>query len=125
MNVLRKFLVYFILAITLCVISYMLVIYNFSVSNGVRSGVLSKFSNKGIIFKTWEGELNEGFGATKFFPFSVQDNEEAVIADLKKYQGQYVKLEYKERLKTLPWWGDTHYFIVKVSPEKSPYFNNK
>lgn len=125
MNVLRKFLVYFILAITLGIISYMLVIYNFSVSNGIRSGVLSKFSNKGIIFKTWEGELNEGFGATRFFPFSVQDNEEAVIADLKKYQGQYVKLEYKERLKTLPWWGDTHYFIVKVSPEKSPYFNNK
>jgi DNA anti-recombination protein RmuC len=36
-----------------------------------------------------------------------------------------VKLEYKERLKTLPWWGDTHYFIIKVTPEQSPYFNSK
>ena len=56
---------------------------------------------------------------------SVEDGEEKVIEDLKKYQGQYVKLEYKERIKTLPWWGDTHYFIVKVTPEQSPYFNSK
>ena len=125
MNVLRKILVYILLFVTLALTSYTLFIYYFTISDGVRSGVLSKFSNKGMVFKTWEGELNEGFGATRFFPFSVQDNEEKVIEDLKKYQGQYVKLEYKERIKTLPWWGDTHYFIVNVTPEKSPYFNTK
>ena len=125
MNTLRKILVYFLLVVTIGLIGYTLFIYNFTLSDGVRSGVLSKFSNKGVIFKTWEGELNEGFGATRFFPFSVEDGEEKVIEDLKKYQGQYVKLEYKERLKTLPWWGETHYFIVKVTPEKSPYFNSK
>jgi hypothetical protein len=125
MNIARKILIYFILFITLGITFYTLFIYYFSVSDGVRSGVLSKFSHKGVVFKTWEGELNEGFGATRFFPFSVEDNEEQVIADLKKYQGQYVKLEYKERIKTLPWWGDTYYFIVKVTPEKSPYLNSK
>jgi hypothetical protein len=123
MNLGRKILIYTILILVTFTVLYTLFIYNFSTSNGVRSGVLSKFSNKGLMFKTWEGELNEGFGATKFFPFSVQDSEEKVIEDLKKYQGQYVKLEYKERIKTLPWWGETHYFIVNVTPEKSPYFN--
>lgn len=99
MNIIKKIGIYFLLLFSLILIGYTLFIYNFTLSNGVRSGVLSKFSHKGIIFKTWEGELNEGFGATRFFPFSVQDNEEKVIEDLKKYQEQYVKLEYKERIK--------------------------
>jgi hypothetical protein len=125
MTTAKKILIYFLLFITLSITAYTLFIYYFSVSEGVRSGVLSKFSHKGILIKTWEGELNEGFGATRFFPFSVEDNQEQVIEDLKKYQGQYVKLEYTERIKTLPWWGDTHYFIIKVTPEKSPYLNSK
>ena len=125
MTTAKKILIYLIIFITLSITAYTLFIYYFSVSEGVRSGVLSKFSRKGILIKTWEGELNEGFGATRFFPFSVEDNQEQVIEDLKKYQGQYVKLEYTERIKTLPWWGDTHYFIIKVTPEKSPYLNSK
>ncbi|HLO74699.1 MAG TPA: hypothetical protein VK164_12235 [Flavobacterium sp.] len=52
MNTARKILVYFILAVTIGLVSYTLFIYNFTISDGVRSGVLSKFSNKGIIFKT-------------------------------------------------------------------------
>ncbi len=125
MTTAKKIFIYIIIFITLSITAYTLFIYYFSVSEGVRSGVLSKFSHKGILIKTWEGELNEGFGATRFFPFSVEDNQEQVIEDLKKYQGQYVKLEYTERIKTLPWWGDTHYFIIKVTPEKSPYLNSK
>lgn len=123
MNTFKKILVYGILLITLSAVGYTLFVYNFTLSDGVRSGVLSKFSSKGVIFKTWEGELNEGFGATRFFPFSVESDEKKVIEDLKTYQGQYVKLHYKERIKTLPWWGETNYFIVKVTSEQSPYLN--
>ena len=86
---------------------------------------MTKFGNRGVVFKTWEGELNEGFGASRFFPFSVETDRKEVIDDLKKYQGQYVKLEYKERMKTLPWWGKTNFFIIKVIPEKSPNIENK
>jgi hypothetical protein len=117
----KKVLIFLTLLIAVGMTAYLLFIYNFTMSDGVRSGVLSKFSNKGYIFKTWEGELNEGFGATKFFQFSVLDEDKKVIEDLKKYQGQYIKLEYKERVKTLPWWGDTNYYIINVIPEKSPY----
>ena len=29
-------------------------------SHGERTGVVTKFSRKGIVFKSWEGELNQG-----------------------------------------------------------------
>lgn len=125
MNIVRKFLVYTILIVTLSLVAYTLFIYNFTLSDGVKSGILTKFGNRGVVFKTWEGELNEGFGATRFFPFSVEGDEKKVIEDLKKYQGQYVKLEYKERMKTLPWWGETNFYIIKVVPEQSPYIEKK
>lgn len=125
MNIVRKFLVYTILIVTLSLVAYTLFIYNFTLSDGVKSGILTKFGNRGVVFKTWEGELNEGFGATRFFPFSVEGDEKKVIEDLKKYQGQYVKLEYKERMKTLPWWGETNFYIINVIPEQSPYIEKK
>ena len=36
---------------------YSLLVLNWSYSDGWRSGVLQKFSRKGWICKTWEGEL--------------------------------------------------------------------
>lgn len=125
MNMFKKILVYIILLTTLSAVGYTLFIYNFTLSDGIKSGILTKFGNRGVVFKTWEGELNEGFGASRFFPFSVETDRKEVIDDLKKYQGQYVKLEYKERMKTLPWWGETNFFIIKVIPEKSPNIENK
>ena len=119
MNTFKKVLVYGILLVTLSAIGYTLFIYNFTLSDGVKSGILTKFANRGVVFKTWEGELNEGFGASRFFPFSVEGDELQVIEDLKKYQGEYVKLEYKERMKTLPWWGETNFYIIKVIPEQA------
>lgn len=120
MNTFKKILVYGILFLTLIAVGYTLFIYNFTLSDGVKSGILTKFGNRGVVFKTWEGELNEGFGASRFFPFSVEGDELEVIEDLKKYQGQYVKLEYKERMKKLPWWGETNFYIIKVIPEQAP-----
>ena len=48
-----------------------------------------------------------------------------MIADLEKYQGRYVKLNYVERYKTLFWLGDSKYFITKVTEEQSPHFRVK
>ena len=33
-------------------------------------------------------------------------------------KGKKVTLEYEERYKTFFWWGDTRYFVTKVSLEK-------
>jgi uncharacterized protein YxeA len=104
---------------------YYLFIYFVTYSSGVRSGELIKISRKGVLIKTWEGEISQGISGAQIFTFSVEDKNEKVIANLQKFQGNYVKLTYKERYKTFFWLGDTKYFITKVEQEQSPHFTNK
>ena len=117
----KKFLVIVIGIVALLLISYFAFLYNATYSEGVRSGELIKFSNKGMVFKTYEGELSQGISGAQIFSFSVLDSEEKVVSDLKEMEGYYVKLTYIERYKTFPWWGDSKYFITKVTKEESPF----
>jgi hypothetical protein len=125
MTIIRKILMYSILVITLTATSYITFLYYASFSDGILTGELIKFSHKGYFFKTWEGELNKGLSGSQKFAFSVLDNEPEVIEQLKNNQGKFVRIEYIERYGTFSWWGDSNYYITKVSPEKSPYFNTK
>ena len=109
-----KFLFKSLVVILLIAAAYFSFVYFVSYSEGVRAGELVKFSNKGIIFKTWEGEISQGVSEAQIFKFSVEDKETKVIDDLNKYQGRLVKLTYFERYKSLFWIGDTKYFITKV-----------
>ena len=116
---------YGILAIVLAVSAYIAVLYYATFSEGIRTGELIKFSHKGYLFKTWEGELSQGLSGSQKFAFSVMDNQPEVIEQMKQNQGKFVKIEYIERYGTFSWWGETNYYITKVTPEKSPYFNVK
>ena len=98
-------------------IGYFLFVYYATFSNGYRSGELIKITHKGVIFKTWEGEISQGVSESQHFSFSVESSEKEVIQQLKDFQGQQVKLTYKERFATFPWLGDTKYFVTEV--EKS------
>lgn len=98
-------------------IGYFSFIYFVHYSEGVRAGKLVKFSNKGVLFKTWEGEISQGVSDAQTFIFSVEDSEKQTIEDLNRLQGKFVKLYYFERYKTLFWLGDTKYFITKVEKE--------
>ena len=80
----------------------------------MRAGELVKFTHKGVIFKTWEGEISQGVSESQRFLFSVEDKEKKVIEDLNKFQGKQVKLHYFERYSTLLWLGDSKYFVTKV-----------
>lgn len=93
-------------------------------SEGVRSGELIKISKKGVIVKTWEGEISQGISGAQIFAFSVLDKDQEVIEKLQEYQGRYVKVSYTERFFTFFWLGDTKYFITKVEQEQSPHFRN-
>ena len=110
----RKFLVIIIGIAALSAVCYFTFLYNATYSEGVRSGELIKFSSKGMVFKTYEGELSQGISGAQIFSFSVLDSQEQVITDLKALEGHYVKLTYEERYKTFPWWGDSKYFITAV-----------
>jgi len=121
----KKFLTILISVVVIVTVIYYSFIYFATFSEGVRSGELIKISKKGILFKTWEGEISQGISGAQIFSFSVEKNNKQVIEDLKNYQGQYVKVDYIERYKTLFWLGDTKYFITKVTQEDSPHFRTK
>ena len=102
---------------------YFAFVYFVTYSEGTRAGELIKFSHKGVVVKTWEGEISQGISGAQIFSFSVMDKEAEVIEKLKEYQGSYVKLTYVERYDTFFFWGDTKYFVTDVSEENSPHFN--
>lgn len=119
----KKILALLLVLIALGYGAYFAVVYYASYSEGTRSGELIKFSKKGVVFKTYEGEISQGISGAQIFKFSVEENENEVIQKLNDYQGKYVKLTYKERFGTFAWLGDTKYFIIKVDTESSPHFN--
>jgi uncharacterized protein YwgA len=120
----KKFLIVGTIVILAIFMAYYAFIYYVPYSDGVRSGELIKISHKGMLVKTWEGQISQGISGAQIFSFSVLDKDTDVINKLKEYQGQYVKLNYIERYRTFAWLGDTRYFVTGVTPEKSPHFRN-
>jgi len=113
----KKIIGFVILVPIVCLSLYYAFIYFVPYSEGIRSGELIKISNKGVITKTWEGEISQGVSEAQIFSFSVLDKDQEVIKELKEYQGKQVKLTYVERYATFFWLGDTKYFITKVTLE--------
>ncbi|NLP59080.1 6-phosphogluconate dehydrogenase [Lutibacter sp. B1] len=110
----KKVIISIIGAILLGIVLYVTIIYYVTYSQGYRAGELVKFSHKGIVFKTWEGEISQGVSEGQIFYFSVEDKDKEVIQLLQDLQGKNVKLTYKERFGTFPWLGDTKYYVTKV-----------
>lgn len=105
----------------LLVAAFFAFVYYVPYSEGVRSGEVIKFSRKGVVFKTWEGEISQGISGAQIFKFSVLDRDQEVIEAMKAAEGKYVKLSYEERYATFSWWGESKYFITKVEVTRSPF----
>jgi len=110
----RKVIFFSILVIVLSVVGYVYWFYYNPFSEGYREGVLQKFSRKGNLFKTHEGEVIQlGFGQrtggalnAQYFKFSVTDL--ALADSLENCLGKSVKLHYVQYRRALPWRGDNH-----------------
>jgi len=121
----KKILIWAAVIIILGIAGFMSFAYFVTYSDGFRAGELIKFSQKGVIFKTWEGELSQGISNENPFLFSVLDRDREVIDKLVNLQGEKVRLTYKERYRTFAWWGDTRYFITEAEKiEKSDASTN-
>jgi len=98
------------------VVLYTMATLSLSYSDGERAGVLQKFSRKGWICKTHEGELavsyTPGMAPVLWF-FSVRDD--AVAAKIKEVQGKRVVLHYDEH-RGVPsdCFGETQYYVDGV-----------
>jgi hypothetical protein len=89
-------------------------------SKGDRAGYVQKFSEKGLLCKTWEGELAQVSlpGAMpEIFHFTVRDDR--VAADIQRQMptGNRVTLMYEEH-PAVPTscFGDTKYFVTGIRP---------
>jgi hypothetical protein len=90
--------------------------WSFTYSEGERAGYVQKFSRKGWICKTWEGELamaNLPGAMPEVFHFTVHDD--AVAAQINQAMGERVTLHYEQHM-GLPTscFGETSYFVVEI-----------
>lgn len=95
---------------------YAWITLHWSYSEGERAGYLQKFSRKGWLCKTWEGEilLSSMPGAIpERFAFSVRDDD--IARQLSAAAGKRVVLSYAQH-KGVPTscFGETEYFIKQV-----------
>jgi hypothetical protein len=87
-----------------------------SYSEGERAGYVQKFSRKGWVCKTWEGELamvNLPGTLPEIFRFTVRDD--ATAAAINESMGRRVTLHYEEH-RGIPTscFGETGYFVDAV-----------
>lgn len=91
---------------------------------GTMAGKVLRISEKGMVFKTYEGKINlETFGALKgtspiaeSFDFSIEQNQQELIKKLQEValSGERVNLHYVKRHARFFWRGDTKYFATGV-----------
>jgi hypothetical protein len=111
----RRVLVFSLIPIGLFV-AYVWLVLSWSYSSGERAGWVQKFSHKGWLCKTWEGELAmvsmPGTTVEKFL-FTVHDP--AVVEAINHSMGRRVALHYDEKM-GIPssCFGETRYFVNQV-----------
>lgn len=96
--------------------AWTIVALSWSYSKGDRAGFVQKFSQKGWICKTWEGDLAMATVpgvAPERFQFSVRND--SIAAEISKVMGSRVSLTYEEH-RGVPGtcFGETDYFVTSV-----------
>jgi hypothetical protein len=91
---------------------------NWDYSSGTRAGYVQKFSRKGWLCKTWEGEIamvNVPGAAQERFAFTVRND--SLAQAINRLQGQRIVIEYDQH-KGIPTscFGETQYFVKGVRP---------
>jgi hypothetical protein len=105
-----------VVALLLLAVAWFAFALNWSYSSGERAGWVQKFSSKGWICKTWEGELAlvslPGSSVEKFY-FTVRDD--AVAEKVSQAMGRRVSLHYEEKV-GLPTtcFGETRHFVTRL-----------
>lgn len=109
-----------IVAVLLLVLGGYFAYTQYTYSEGTRAGILLKFSTKGYVFKTHEGQLNLGGVSAQnntlinnFWDFSVNDAE--IAKTLEGMEGKKVQLHYKQIMHQFFWQGETPYFVDEVT----------
>jgi len=94
--------------------------YFYTYSEGYRAGLLQKFSHKGTLIKTYEGEMILSSVATtrdvaiasEKFLFTVTNK--SLIRQFDTMQGETVIVHYRQKNGSVFWRGDSQYLVDSV-----------
>lgn len=115
-NWLARILAVLILGPVIVIGLWVAITLNYTFSSGERAGYVQKFSRKGWICKTWEGELamaNIPGAMPEIFHFSVRDD--GVAKEIEQDMGRRVSLTYEQhRGVPTSCFGETEYFVTNV-----------
>ena len=113
----KRLLLYSLLLVVGAAALYLFAAYKFTYSSGERAGYVQKFSKKGWLCKTWEGELAMATMPgvmPETFAFTLHDDN--VAAEINKSMGQRVALSYEQKVGLPSCFGDTAYWVTHVRP---------
>jgi hypothetical protein len=111
-----------IIVVIICIFAYWKYFYTYS--EGYRAGLLQKFSHKGSIFKTFEGELilssvsssRDVALASEKFLFTLTNRN--LIRQFDTLQGSTVIVHYRQKNGTIFWRGDSQYLVDSVKVKR-------
>jgi hypothetical protein len=99
---------------------YTWITLTYTYSEGSRAGFLQKFSKRGWVCKTWEGEIVTGsmLGNQEKFMFSVRDAD--LAKEVNAAIGKRIEVDYDQHIGVPSnCFGETEYFLksIKTVPE--------
>jgi hypothetical protein len=112
----------FIGAVVLAIYIYWQYFYTYS--EGYRAGLLQKFSSKGNVFKTYEGEIilssisstrDVALASEKFY-FTLINKK--LVRQFDTLQGDNVIVHYRQKKGKLFWRGDSEYLVDSVQVKR-------
>jgi hypothetical protein len=114
-----KLFLFLVIALGLFVL-YTWITLTYTYSEGSRAGFLQKFSKRGWVCKTWEGEIVTGsmLGNQEKFMFSVRDAN--LAKEVNAAIGKRIEVDYAQHIGVPSnCFGETEYFLksIKTVPE--------
>ena len=100
----------------LLVAAWIVITMNWTYSRGERAGFIQKFSQKGWVCKTWEGEIamvNMPGASQERFAFTVRSD--SLAREITRLMGSRVALDYEQH-RGVPssCFGETEYYVTGV-----------
>lgn len=120
----KKILKWLAFFIVLFVATFVYWKYFYTYSEGYRAGLLQKFSSKGNMFKTYEGEMilssvsssKDVAIASEKFLFSLSNK--SLVRQFDTLQGENVIVHYRQKNAVVFWRGDSPYLVDSVRVRK-------
>ena len=116
----KKVLRWFLFLLGFIVVSFIYWKYFYTYSEGYRAGLLQKFSSKGTLFKTYEGEMilssvsstRDVALASEKFLFTLTNK--TLVRQFDTLQGESVIVHYRQKNGIIFWRGDSQYLVDSV-----------